>query len=140
VSARAAVCPLFLSIGVLAGAASGAASNRPSDRGCLLAWNAPANHANRVKLLTMRPVRGLSLRTGTSFTDTWAKGGVAKQTSTEACLLTVAKRGTIQLVTGRWRGGGVSGWSWGRVITTAHPFAANVRLLPDGRVTKIYRR
>ena len=96
----------------VAGAATAAGLSQPSDRGCLL-------------------------RGGNSFTDTWTKG-VPKQTSTEACLLTVAKTGKIQFVTGVWRVGHVSRWSWGHPIPTTRPFFANVRLLSDGRVTKIY--
>ena len=121
----------------VAGTATAADLSQPSDRGCLLAWNAASNHSNRVKLIAARPMTGLSLRGGNSFTDTWTKG-VPKQTSTEACLLTVAKTGKIQFVTGVWRVGHVSRWSWGHPILTTRPFFANVRLLSDGRVTKIY--
>ena len=121
----------------VAGTATAAYLSQPSDRGCLLAWNAPSNHSNRVKLIAARPMTGLSLRGGNSFTDTWTKGA-PKQTSTEACLLTVAEAGKIQFVTGVWRVGHVSRWSWGHSIPTTRPFFANVRLLSDGRVTKIY--
>ncbi len=51
----------------------------------------------------------------------------------------MAKPGEIQVVTGRWRAGHVSRWSFGHPIPTTKPFFANVRLLSDGRVTKIYR-
>jgi hypothetical protein len=56
-----------------------------------------------------------------------------------ACLLTLAKPGEIRIVTGIWRARGVTRWSFGRQMPESKPFFANVRLLPDGRVTKIYR-
>jgi hypothetical protein len=119
--------------------AAAAPSSQPSERGCLIAWNTPSNHVNRTKLIAARPVSGLSLRGGTSFTDTvTATKKVSTSTSTEACLLTVAKAGTIQIVTGKWGFGRVRRWSWGRAIPTAYVFIPNVRLLSDGRVTKIY--
>jgi hypothetical protein len=112
---------------------------QPSDRACLIAWNAPANHANRVQLLAQRPISGLQLLPGVVGTDTWSKGSVPKQTSTVACVLTLATPGEVRFVTGAWRAGGVTRWSFGRPIPTSKPFFANVRLLADGRVTKIYR-
>jgi hypothetical protein len=54
--------------------------------------------------------------------------------------LTLAKPGAIRTVIGIWRTVGVGRWSFGRQIPTTRPFFANVRLLSDGRVTKIYRR
>jgi len=118
-----------------------APSNRPSDRRCLVAWNAPSNHANRSKLIAARPVGGVSLRPGVTYTDTvTATTRATTTTSTEACLLTVAQGGTIQIVAGTWSFGRVSRWSWGRRIPTTNLLAANVRLLADGRVTKSYRR
>jgi hypothetical protein len=112
--------------------------NAPSDRGCLLAWNAPSNRANRVRLLAARPIAGLSLLPGTSFSVTWTKGSAPKQTSTEACLLTVAKSGQSRIVEGRWHLGRVTRWNWGRWTPTTKPFFAIVKLLSDGRVAKIY--
>lgn len=134
---------LAFSFAVLAvGTATAAYLSQPTDRGCLLAWNAASNQSNRVKLIAERPMTGLSLRGGTSSTVTWTKGSAARQTSTEACLLTASKPGKIQVVTGVWRVGHVSRWSWGHwgghAIPTTGLFFANVRLLSDGRVTKIY--
>jgi hypothetical protein len=137
-SSRVPIALAFSLAVLVAGTATAAYLSQPSDRGCLLAWNAPSNHSNRVKLIAARPMTGLSLRGGTSFTDTWTKGSSPKQTSTEACLLTVAKPVKIQVVTGVWRVGHVSRWSWSHAIPTTRPFFANVRLLSDGRVTKIY--
>jgi hypothetical protein len=42
-------------------------------------------------------------------------------------------------MTGIWRSTGVTSWSFGRLIPTSKILVANVRLLADGRVTKIYR-
>ncbi len=54
-------------------------------------------------------------------------------------MLMIAKNQQIQFVTGVWQAGRVSGWSFGRSLPTATHGPANVRLLPGGRVTKIYR-
>jgi hypothetical protein len=105
-----------------------------------VAWNAPGNHASRLRLLAQRPIAGLLLVPGQASTDSWTKGSPPTQTTTLACLLTVAKPGEIRVVTGTWRPAGVARWSFGRPIPTSKPFFANVRLLPDGRVAKIYRR
>jgi len=123
-----------------AGTAVAAPLGRPSERGCLLAWNASANDANRTRLLAAHPTGGLSLRAGVSGTDTWKKGVASKHTSAEVCLLTISRRGGMELVTGIWHDGRVGSWSWGRTFATQWTLPANVRLLADGRVTKIYRR
>jgi hypothetical protein len=120
------------------GTALATSQARPSDRTCLLAWNAPANHANRLRLLAERPIAGLQLLPGTVGTDTWRKGSRPTQTTTPACLLTVAEHAEIRIVTGTWKTAGVSRWSFGRPIPMSKPIFANVRLLSDGRVTKIY--
>lgn len=80
---------------------------------------------------------GLQLLPGTVGTDSWTKGSPSTQTSAAACRLTLAKPGAIRTVTGIWRTVGVSRWSFGRQIPTTKPFFGNVRLLSDGRVTKI---
>ena len=119
------------------------AASQPSERACLIAWNSPANHANRVKLLALRPIVGLALHAGVAGTDTLTKTS-STQTSGPACLLTVIKRGELRIVTGMWRGTGVERWTFARAIPTtkSYPSAgfANVRVRTDGRVTKIYRR
>lgn len=122
----------------LAGTAS--AATRPSERACLIAWNSPANHANRARLLALRPITRLELRAGVSGTVTWKKGSPPTETSSQACFMTVAKRGQIELVTGIWKSSTVSRWVFGRPLPTSRGIVANVRLLADGRVTKIYRR
>src|SRR6478672_3808081 len=113
---------------------------QPSDRACLIAWNSPANHANHVKLLAARPMLGLMLRPAVVYTVTWTKT-TSKQTGGPACVLTIMKRGSVRTVTGRWKNAAVSQWTFSRPIPTdkVNLLTANVRLLADGRVTKIYR-
>jgi hypothetical protein len=116
---------------------------QPSERACLIAWNSPANHANHVRLLGEAPVLGLMLRAGVSYTVTWTKP-TSKQTAGPACLMTIIKRAKVRLVTGPWTRNGVAHWTFGGAIAVRRNYppadAPNVRLLADGRVTKIYRR
>ena len=129
-----------LALAILAAAAAAAAPPRlPSERGCLIAWNAPANAANRARLVAVHPLTTLSLRNGVVGVDTLSSG---KTTSTSAptCLLTVSKAGTTELVTGRWHDGRVARWAWSHAFPTTRVVPGNVRLLADGRVTKQYRR
>lgn len=123
---------------VFAATALATPNAQPSDRGCLVAWNSRANRANHLKLLTLRPISGLQLLPAEIGTDRWKKGSAPTQTSAMACVLTLAKSGTIRLVTGIWKIQGVPHWSFGRPIPASHSVLANVRLLADGRVTKIY--
>jgi hypothetical protein len=124
----------------LAGTASAASRTRPSDRACLLAWNAPGNHGSRTRLLAQRPIAGLALRAGVVLVDMWTKGSASTETRGPACLLTIEKRGSTRIVTGMWRRAGVGAWSFGRAIQMRARVVPNVRLLPDGRLTKIYLR
>src|SRR3954451_6253595 len=112
---------------------------RPSDRACLVAWNSPANHANHLRLLAQRPVSGVQLLPGVIGSDSWTKGATPTQTNAPACLLTLAKPGRVRIVSGIWQTAGISHWSFGPPIPTSKPVVANVRLLSDGRVAKIYR-
>ena len=115
------------------------APQRPSERSCLVAWNAPQNQSNRLRLIAAPRVSNLSLRTGVTGTVTWSRGSAQKQTRATACLLTLARPGQIQLVSGVWHSGRVARWSFGRTIPSTTPLlGANVKLLPDGRITKIY--
>ena len=123
-----------------AAAAAVAAPRHATDRNCLIAWNAPANRAARTKLLTDRPFTGLALRAGISGTDTWKRGTPPRETSTAACILTEGRLGRIRMVIGPWRAGGVGHWSFRRAIPVNQHVLSNVRLLADGRVTKIYGR
>jgi hypothetical protein len=76
---------------------------------------------------------------GVVGTDTFKKGLPPTQTTAPACLLTLAQPGEIRTVTGVWDAARVTRWTFGRPILTSKPFVANVRLLSNGRVTKIYR-
>ena len=123
----------------LSGAASAAA--RPSERACLIAWNAPANALNRPRVVRNGPWLSASLRNATTGTVTWKLGTNPTQTTAQACVLTLAKSGRLQIVTGLWREGRVTRWSFGRTIPVEKaPAGSNVKVLPDGRVTKIYLR
>ena len=112
---------------------------RPSDRACLLDWNTPANVNNRQRVVGSGPRSSASLRPGTTFT--WKRGSTPMQTTAQACLLALMKSGRLQIVTGTWRDGRVLRWSFGRAIPAVRiPGGSNVKVLPDGRVTKIYLR
>jgi hypothetical protein len=146
---RANVSPMArpLSIAVIltsalafAGTTSAASRTQPSDRACLVAWNSSANQANRLRLLTETPIARIQLLPGVVGTDTVTNGSPPTKTAAPACLLTVAKPGEIRIVTGIWRTAGVSRWSFGHPTPTTKSLFANVRLLSDGRVTKIYHR
>ncbi len=120
----------------LSGTAASAAL-RPSERGCLLAWNAPANVASRQTVVASGPWSSASLRPGVTSTVTWQRGSTSKQTTAQVCLLTLVKSRGFRIVTGVWRDGRVVQWSFGRTITAGKaPGGSNVKLLPDGRVTK----
>jgi hypothetical protein len=128
---------------LLAATAFAATPKQPSERACLIAWNSPANHSGRGRLLAERPILGLMLRAGVSYVDTWTTTSTTR-TGGPACLMTIVKHGKLRSVTGPWMTNGVDRWTFGRALAATRtyppPGAANVRLLPDGRVTKIYRR
>jgi hypothetical protein len=136
---RAGAIATIVTAALVLGGSTQAAS-QPSERACLIVWNSPANHANRVRLLAERPIVALTLRAGVAYTDTWTKGSPPTSTGGPACLMSIAKRGEVLTVTGLWKGTGVPHWAFGPTYRTADRLLANVRLLPDGRVTKIYRR
>lgn len=136
---RLLVVVALVALALVAGTAVAAPASRPSELGCLRAWNSPSNGAGHARLLAARPLRGLSLGAGTVATVTWTKGSRTGQTRVEACLLTVVKVGRTRIVVGRWRAGLVRTWSWGRWLPVSSPAPANVSLLPGGRLKKIYR-
>jgi hypothetical protein len=77
----------------------------------------------------------------TVFTDVWRSGGKSRHSSSQACVLTLVRSGRLQQVTGRWSNGHVEAWTFSRVLRIGAPASrANVRLLADGRVTKVCRR
>jgi hypothetical protein len=130
-----------LVIGFVFAATTAAAPSRPSERSCLIAWNAPGNHANRARIAADGPWLRSSLRPGVAGTFAFRRGSSPTQTTAEACLLTLVKPGRLQPVTGIWRGRvGVHRWSFGQTIRTDSFLGRNVKVLPDGRVTKIYLR
>lgn len=133
------VVAAVVTLAVAEGTAVAAPASRPSELGCLRAWNAQSNGAGHARLLAARPFRGLSLGAGAVATVTWTKGSRTGQTRAEACLLTVVKVGRTRVVVGRWRAGLVRTWSWGRWLPVSRPAPANVSLLPDGRLKKVYR-
>jgi hypothetical protein len=113
----------------------------PSERRCLLAWNATVNAANRQRIVAEGPWPRASLFPGLSFTTTWRRGSTRVTTRGPACLLTLVRGTRVRPVTGLWRNGRVGRWSFGRPLTTSHaPGRTNVRVLGDGRVTKVYLR
>ena len=119
-------------------------ATQPSERACLIAWNAPANDAGHSRLLAERPILRLMLTAGVSYVVTWTKTSSTTRIGGPSCLLTIVKRGELRIVTGMWTTNGVAHWRFGRAFAATKsyppPEAANVRLLADGRVTKIYRR
>lgn len=135
---RLAVIGVLVAIALSSPALS--AVPRPSERACLIAWNAPANASNRAAVAAGLPWPNATLHPGRTFQDTWTRGGTQRQTSDDSCLMTLGKRRTLQLVTGLWRNGRVREWSFGQTFATSRQPPSNVRVLPDGRVTKVYIR
>jgi hypothetical protein len=118
-------------------AAAALLSGHPSERGCLLAWNAAANQHSRAALAGSGPWRSASLRTAVVGSLTWGNG-TTTATQENACVLDVAGNKMSRELVGVWRNGGVLSWKKrGGGIGVR---VANVRVLADGRVTKIYRR
>lgn len=136
---RPAVLLSVLALAVVISAPA-AAATRPSERACLVAWNARSKGANRSVVAAGRPWVSASLRAGTTVTVRWTRGMPPSQTSAEACLLMLAKGGRVRMTTGIWRNGRVVRWRTQEHATDSAPRHSNVRVLPDGRVTKIYLR
>lgn len=131
------VCAIL--VGLVAETASGARG--PTERGCLLAWNARENAASRERVVSEGPWAAALLLPGVASMLRWQRGSAPTQATAQACLLTLVKPRELQPVTGIWRNERVPRWSFGRVIgTDTAPVHANVRILGDGRVTKIHRR
>jgi hypothetical protein len=122
-------------------AETASSARKPSERGCLLAWNTPENAANRHRIVSEGPWSASLLLPGVAGTVTWQRGSAPAATTAAACGLTLMRRSHLLPVTGIWRNGRVARWSFGRLIATEDgPRDSNVRVLTDGRVTKIYRR
>ena len=99
--------------GALAAAAlsvpAGAAVPAPSERACLLAWNAPRNAATRSAVAAARPWRIASLRAGVTAQLTWKRGAAPVRTSGLACLLTLWKARSLRQATCGVAGGACRG-------------------------------
>ena len=130
-----------LAVALMLESTAASAATRPSDRACLLAWNAPANVTSRQRVVGRGPWSNASLRAATVGTVTWKRGSTPLHTTAQACVLTLMKSGRLRTVTGAWRDGRVLRWSFGRAIPAVRiPGGSNVKVLPGGRVTKIYLR
>ncbi|RDI74494.1 hypothetical protein Gocc_1383 [Gaiella occulta] len=106
-----------------------------------MAWNAPANAAFRSRVAASGPWSSATLHPGTISAVVWEQGSSARQTTAQACLMTLAGPARSRLVVGNWLRGRVARWSFaGAVSADKAPGGSNVKLLADGRVTKIYRR
>lgn len=135
---RVYLCTVVLFVGICAPGAMAAPHRRPSDRSCLVAWNAVSNRANHARLVAARPITALTLLPAFVYAVSVVKSGPSRRMRGEACVLTIAKKREIRVVTGVWRAGHVSRWLFGRPIRKTKPLIANVRLLPNGRVVKVY--
>jgi hypothetical protein len=134
-SPRLAILALLVAALVGAAGVQAAPQRRPTVERCLRAWNAPENLANRHRLAAAG-YSSASLRPGVVGTDTFAIGRPSTSTSSQACLLTLIRRGSEQIVTGRWVGGRVTTWRYvHRIQVTRVVARANVRVRPDGRIS-----
>jgi hypothetical protein len=123
------------------GATPGVGAPGPSDRRCLLEWNAPGNAANRARIVSDGPWSSALLLPATSGTTTWRRGATPTTTTVRACALRLENRRRLLIVTGAWMNGRVASWKFRPGMSVARsPGHSNVRVLPDGRVTKAYRR
>jgi hypothetical protein len=123
------------------GAPTSLGARAPSERRCLLAWNSPDNAASRQRIVAEGPWPQASLFAGVSGTITWRRGAKPVTTNGPACLLTLVRRKRVQPVTGLWRNGVVRRWWFERPLTANRaPGPTNVKVLTDGRVTKVYLR
>lgn len=114
------------------------AASAPSECSCLLAWNVASNSGNgdRVVRLGRWP----------SATLTPASVGTVglnppTNSNVRGCVLMLSRPGWQQQIVGRWVDHSVRTWIfWPAVRTSARLPRSNVRVLSDGRVTKIYDR
>jgi len=149
-AARDALAPAtrvaILTNGLAAGKPEIAAALRRVDARMIKLDPGPVESANgvrydRQRIVAAGPWPRASLFPGVSGTLTWHRGSQPVSTSGPACLLTLVRHTRVQPVTGLWRHGRVSRWSFGGRLTTSRaPGRTNVRVLPDGRVTKVYLR
>jgi hypothetical protein len=123
-----------------ASSAASAATPMPTERNCLLAWNARSNEASWHRLVSSGRWKGALLVDAVVGTDTIPPSSTA-HVGRQACALLVRDGGRALQVIGRWNDGRVAKWTFSRVFRLqVHVVRSNVRILRDGRVTKLYRR
>lgn len=132
---------LALTVGILGASAwagyglAGVAA--PSERSCLIAWNQTSNAAGHRNLIAGGPWRVGSLRPAVTVTAD-RRGSTA--TPKPACVLLVARQREFRVITGAWQAGSVRRWRFGELHRAATaPRYGNVRVLADGRVTRLSR-
>jgi hypothetical protein len=139
----AALLVALFALGWVFAAAAGpgtTTTRMPSERNCLLAWNARSNEAGRHRLLSSGPWKAALLADAVVGTVTIPPSPSARVRS-HVCALLVRDGSRARQVVGRWRNGQVTEWTFSRVFQlTVRVVRSNVRILHDGRVTKIYRR
>jgi hypothetical protein len=122
-----------------AGATATTQPERPSERRCLVAWNSPANQAVRSRVLELRRwKRGLLVSSSLALV---AFGQTVQPSNPLApvCSLVLVTDTRAQQLVGVWKNGRVTRWLLGASLPSSNSFTSNVRVLSDGRITKIYR-
>ncbi len=128
---------LLAVLAALAAAGHAVAAGPPTVSGCLHAWNAPGNVANRQHLARLGRW-SVSLHTGVTGVDSWVAGS-RHSTSSPACQLTLTRPARIRLVVGVWASGTARSWSFWKPLpnSPARPSPpANVRIEADGRLRR----
>lgn len=138
---RNGCCIAIAAFAAFAGFACAAFGARlPNDNGCIRAWNTTPDSGSRVWLSAHAGER-LQILGGVRSRDTSDGKTVTHEPSMPVCVLTLITDRRMLTVTGRWRDGTVSRWT--RQLYPAGMtgiVSLNARVLPDGRITKIYRR
>jgi len=117
----------------------GGSRESPSERNCLVAWNSRSNVVNQGRIVTSGPWKRALLVPAAVGTVRFPSSTTSAETL--GCALILRKPSLAQQIIGYWRDGRVVKWTFSRLFeTTSSPGFANVRILRDGRVTKIYRR
>lgn len=111
---------------------------RPSERACLVSWNARSNLQGRERVAAGAPWRAAVLvaaKTG------WVTiNPVGSSFETPACVLLLVKSRRMREVVGPWRSGRVTRWRFSPLFSADEiRLPSNVKVLTDGRVRKIYR-
>lgn len=108
----------FLVAFSLAGGGASAAT-RPSDRACLLAWNAPSNRPLQLRVAAGAPWSRAMLGSATTTGITWEQGSAPTHSTAQSCVMALQGPARSRLVVGIWGGGescdGRSRAPWGRL-------------------------